>query len=62
MPERPNAALRNEPARRTGEKLMKRGSFLCHISCCYHYRTAGRSSVAADCGASNAGMWVFCVA
>ena len=54
-----NATLRNEHARQRDEKLMKGGSFLCHISYCYRYRIAARSGVAADSGTSNTGFRVF---
>ena len=54
-----NATARNEHARQRDEKLMKGGSFLCHISYCYRYRIAARSGVAADSGTSNTGFRVF---
>ncbi|MBV7377596.1 SUMF1/EgtB/PvdO family nonheme iron enzyme [Maritimibacter dapengensis] len=53
------AKARNAQARRDGEKLMKGGSFLCHISYCYRYRIAARLSTAADSGGCNAGFRVF---
>jgi len=53
------AKIRNEHARRTGEKLMKGGSFLCHISYCYRYRIAARLATAGDSGGCNAGLRVF---
>lgn len=52
------AKARNEQARRAKEKVLKGGSFLCHISYCYRYRIAARSGVAADSGASNNGLRV----
>ncbi len=56
---RREAKARNAHSRATGEKVMKGGSFLCHVSYCYRYRIAARSAVAADSGGSNAGMRVF---
>ncbi len=53
------AKARNLHARRTGEKLMKGGSFLCHISYCYRYRIAARLATASDSGGCNAGFRVF---
>jgi hypothetical protein len=51
--------LRNEAARRSGQKLMKGGSFLCHRSYCYRYRIAARMGLVADSGGCNAGLRVF---
>jgi formylglycine-generating enzyme required for sulfatase activity len=53
------AKLRNAQARTYGEKLMKGGSFLCHIDYCYRYRIASRLATAADSGGCNAGLRVF---
>lgn len=53
------ARLRNDHARRYGEKLMKGGSFLCHIDYCYRYRIAARLATASDSGGCNAGLRVF---
>jgi formylglycine-generating enzyme required for sulfatase activity len=53
------AQERNRQARRNGERLMKGGSFLCHVSYCYRYRIAARLAVAADSGGCNAGLRVF---
>lgn len=52
------AKARNENATRTQEKLLKGGSFLCHISYCYRYRIAARSALTADSSASNTGFRV----
>lgn len=52
------ARLRNEQASRTREKVLKGGSFLCHISYCYRYRIAARSPLTADSCASNTGFRV----
>lgn len=54
-----NAVARNEAAQRDKQKLMKGGSFLCHISYCYRYRIAARLAVSADSGGCNAGLRVF---
>jgi len=56
---RREAQARNAHSRATNEKVMKGGSFLCHVSYCYRYRIAARSALAADSGGSNAGMRVF---
>ncbi|QQA42643.1 formylglycine-generating enzyme family protein [Pelagovum pacificum] len=53
------AKARNAAAQTQNLRLMKGGSFLCHISYCYRYRIAARSAVAADSGASNTGFRVF---
>ena len=53
------AKARNDHARRLGERLMKGGSFLCHISYCYRYRIAARLAVSADSGGCNSGLRVF---
>lgn len=49
---------RNEHSLRTQEKVLKGGSFLCHISYCYRYRIAARSALTADSSASNTGFRV----
>lgn len=54
-----SAKERNAQARSENQRVMKGGSFLCHISYCYRYRIAARSGVAADSGASNTGFRVF---
>ncbi len=53
------AIARNAAAKRENQKLMKGGSFLCHISYCYRYRIAARLAVSADSGGCNAGFRVF---
>lgn len=50
------AKARNETARKTNEKVLKGGSFLCHISYCYRYRIAARSGLTADSCACNTGF------
>lgn len=52
------AKERNETAKRIGEKVLKGGSFLCHISYCYRYRIAARSALTAESSASNTGFRV----
>ncbi len=52
------AKARNENASRTQEKVLKGGSFLCHISYCYRYRIAARMALTAESSASNAGFRV----
>lgn len=54
-----NAKARNAHAAKYQEKLLKGGSFLCHISYCYRYRIPARLSVVADSGGCNAGLRVF---
>lgn len=53
------AKARNKLARAANQKVMKGGSFLCHVSYCYRYRIAARSGTPADSGASNTGVRVF---
>lgn len=50
------AKARNDNAARTREKVLKGGSFLCHISYCYRYRIAARSALTAESSASNVGF------
>ncbi|WDR03966.1 formylglycine-generating enzyme family protein [Devosia algicola] len=50
------AKVRNANASKTQEKVLKGGSFLCHISYCYRYRIAARSALTADSSASNTGF------
>lgn len=50
------AKQRNEHASRSQEKVLKGGSFLCHISYCYRYRIAARSALTAESCASNTGF------
>jgi len=52
------AKLRTEQAAAQGQKVLKGGSFLCHISYCYRYRIAARTAAPADSGASNVGFRV----
>ncbi|CAD7037542.1 formylglycine-generating enzyme family protein [Pseudorhizobium endolithicum] len=49
---------RNLEALRFSEKVMKGGSYLCHISYCYRYRIAARSGRPADTSAGNTGFRV----
>jgi formylglycine-generating enzyme required for sulfatase activity len=53
------ARQRNATARTESQKLMKGGSFLCHISYCYRYRIAARMGLAADSGGCNSGFRLF---
>lgn len=53
-----SAKTRNAQALRLGEKLLKGGSFLCHISYCYRYRIAARMAMTPDSCASNVGFRV----
>ena len=50
------ARLRNAQALAHSEKVLKGGSFLCHISYCYRYRIAARMALSPDSSASNAGF------
>jgi sulfatase modifying factor 1 len=52
------AKLRNSEALKHQEKVLKGGSFLCHISYCYRYRIAARMALSPDSAASNAGFRV----
>lgn len=52
------AKLRNAQARRHAEKVLKGGSFLCHISYCYRYRIAARMAMSPDSAGSNTGFRV----
>lgn len=52
------ARLRNAEALAHSEKVLKGGSFLCHISYCYRYRIAARMALSPDSAASNAGFRV----
>lgn len=52
------AKARNAQALAHSEKILKGGSFLCHISYCYRYRIAARMALSPDSGASNAGFRV----
>jgi sulfatase modifying factor 1 len=50
------AKLRNATAAQHKEKVLKGGSFLCHISYCYRYRIAARMAMSPDSAGSNAGF------
>jgi len=52
------AKLRNLQAREHNEKVLKGGSFLCHISYCYRYRIAARMAMSPDSAGSNTGFRV----
>lgn len=52
------ARLRNAQALEHSEKVLKGGSFLCHISYCYRYRIAARMALSPDSAASNTGFRV----
>lgn len=52
------AKLRNEQARKSADKVLKGGSFLCHKSYCYRYRIAARMGLSPDSAASNTGFRV----
>ncbi|UYN98575.1 MAG: formylglycine-generating enzyme family protein [Devosia sp.] len=52
------ARLRNAQALEHSEKVLKGGSFLCHISYCYRYRIAARMALSPDSAASNVGFRV----
>lgn len=41
---------------KAGYKLVKGGSFLCHIGYCYRYRIAARSGTSPDSSTSHAGL------
>ncbi|WP_244465612.1 formylglycine-generating enzyme family protein [Devosia chinhatensis] len=50
------AKARNEQALLHQEKVLKGGSFLCHISYCYRYRIAARMALSPDSATSNTGF------
>ena len=50
------AKLRNEQAKKSADKLLKGGSFLCHKSYCYRYRIAARMGLSPDSASSNTGF------
>lgn len=52
------ARQRNADALRHSEKVLKGGSFLCHISYCYRYRIAARMAMTPDSAGSNTGFRV----
>lgn len=50
------AKVRNEQARKSADKVLKGGSFLCHKSYCYRYRIAARMGLSAESASSNTGF------
>lgn len=52
------AKLRNDQAKKSADKVLKGGSFLCHKSYCYRYRIAARMGLSADSAGSNTGFRV----
>lgn len=50
------AKERNTQSHANSEKVLKGGSFLCHISYCYRYRIAARMGLSPDSAASNLGF------
>lgn len=50
------AKERNAAARHNGERLLKGGSYLCHISYCYRYRIAARMGHSADTSTGHIGF------
>ncbi len=52
------AKSRNEQARKSADKVLKGGSFLCHKSYCYRYRIAARMGLSPDSASSNTGFRV----
>lgn len=52
------AKARNAQALAHQDKVLKGGSFLCHISYCYRYRIAARMALSPDSAASNTGFRV----
>lgn len=50
------AREQNASARREGVRLLKGGSYLCHISYCYRYRIAARTGVRADSSTGHTGF------
>lgn len=51
-----DAKRRNEEARQHADKVVKGGSFLCHVSYCYRYRIAARMGISPDSASSNTGF------
>lgn len=51
-----SAQERNALAAQNGERVLKGGSFLCHISYCYRYRIAARIAMSPDSASSNVGF------
>lgn len=52
------ARQRNARALAENEKVLKGGSFLCHVSYCYRYRIAARMALTPDSAGSNTGFRV----
>ncbi len=50
------AKLRNDQAKKSADKVLKGGSFLCHESYCYRYRIAARMGLSPDSASSNMGF------
>jgi formylglycine-generating enzyme required for sulfatase activity len=53
-----SAKLRNDQAKKSADKVLKGGSFLCHKSYCYRYRIAARMGLSPDSASSNTGFRV----
>jgi formylglycine-generating enzyme required for sulfatase activity len=51
-----SAKQRNEAAQAERERVMKGGSYLCHVSYCYRYRIAARSGRSPDTSAGHTGF------
>lgn len=52
------AKARNEQSRKSADKVLKGGSFLCHKSYCYRYRIAARMGLSPESASSNTGFRV----
>lgn len=52
------AKMRNEQSKKSADKVLKGGSFLCHKSYCYRYRIAARMGLSPDSASSNTGFRV----
>ena len=50
------ARARNDAARAEAEKVVKGGSYLCHLSYCYRYRIAARTGRSPDSSAGHVGF------
>ncbi|MDK1374080.1 MULTISPECIES: formylglycine-generating enzyme family protein [unclassified Sinorhizobium] len=50
------AKARNAASRKSNERLLKGGSYLCHISYCYRYRIAARMGHSADTSTGHIGF------
>lgn len=53
-----DAKVRNRQSFRDRERVMKGGSYLCHVSYCYRYRIAARSGRSPDTSTGNLGFRV----